>query len=233
MLKSLRKKTYANPIKNSSSERLEVDNWELSKFVLEKLVPVVGYRPFPLNELILMSSAVAYFRPTIIFDWGTHIGKSPRIFYEACRAFEIEAEIHSIDLPDNEEHVEHPGEERGKLVKNLEEVSLHQGDGVDTALKILKDSKNKGKVLFFVDGDHSYQSVERELSSILKFRDDAVILLHDTYYQSPDSNYNVGPHEAINDVLSRSKAGYEKISTETGLPGMTLLYPSKGTRSKK
>jgi hypothetical protein len=44
---------------NYSSSEFEANNWELSELVMQKLVPVIGVHPFPLNELLLMAGAVA------------------------------------------------------------------------------------------------------------------------------------------------------------------------------
>jgi cephalosporin hydroxylase len=169
------------------------------------------------------------FKPKLIFEWGTHIGKSALAFHLAAEALGVNTTIHSIDLPDDIEHVEHPHKDRGKLVKKISRVSLHQGDGVTTALKIIGKSgqsvKDGSGVLFFVDGDHSYESVKRELSLIIKKAPKAAILLHDTFHQSPDAKYNVGPYNAIEDCLKNSKK-YKRVDTATGLPGMTLLYKS-------
>jgi hypothetical protein len=136
--------------------------------------------------------------------------------------------VHSIDLPDDIEHGEHPGERRGILVRDIDKIKLHQGDGLDTSLKIMKRSKQNSKgagVLFFIDGDHSYKSVKRELSQIMTKAPQSVVLLHDTFYQSSDSKYNIGPYKANNDCLKGSKK-YKRIDTATGLPGMSLLYPA-------
>lgn len=215
---------------NPHCSEFEVNNWELSEILLSRIVPIAGVHPFPLNELLLMAAAVARFQPQLIFEWGTHIGKSARVFYEISNALNINTTVHSIDLPDESEHVEHPHSERGKLVRGIKKVILHQGDGLDTALQILakrKGETQKGKeVLFFVDGDHSYESVKRELSGIMKAAPKAVILLHDTFYQSPGSKYNIGPYEAINECLKTVPKEYKRIDTVTGLPGMTLLYPA-------
>ncbi|KKQ33961.1 MAG: hypothetical protein US50_C0067G0009, partial [Candidatus Nomurabacteria bacterium GW2011_GWB1_37_5] len=181
-----------NPAKNTNCTEFEVDNWIISSFVIKKLIPSVGIKPFPLSELCLLSSAVCYFRPTHIFEWGTHIGKSARVFYETAKYFNIPIEIHSIDLPDNISHIEHPGYKRGRLVRGLRNVTLHQGDGLDKSLEIIKGITNDFKPLFYVDGDHSYESVKRELSGIIESVPNAVILLHDTFYQSSQSNYNIG-----------------------------------------
>lgn len=223
------KKNKKQPIDlapNPSSSEFETSGWKLSELIIEKLVPAVGVHPFPLNELLLMSGAVARFQPQLIFEWGTHIGKAARVFYEVTRALNLDTAVHSIDLPDDAEHGEHPHERRGMLVKGIKKVRLHQGDGLNTSLGIMKKSKKNSdgsRVLFFIDGDHSYESVKRELSQILVEAPKATILLHDTFYQSPDAKYNVGPYQAINDCLKNNKK-YKRIDTKTGLPGMTLLY---------
>jgi cephalosporin hydroxylase len=215
---------FKDPVVNADCSEFEINNWVVSEFVVKKLVPVVGYHPFPLNELMLMASAVCRFRPKYIFEWGTHIGKSARIFYETSLAFGIDCMIHSIDLPDDVGHTEHPHEQRGMLVKDLKNVTLHQGDGLNKAIEIYKSIGDHVTVLFFVDGDHSYDSVRRELSAILSEVRNPAVLLHDTFYQSEKSKYNIGPYCAINDVLKKEKEIFKQLSTATGLPGMTLIY---------
>ncbi|MEX2006654.1 MAG: class I SAM-dependent methyltransferase [Candidatus Saccharimonadales bacterium] len=224
-----KKTTLVDAAQNPSSRQFEIDNWELSELIVKELVPVVGVHPFPLNELLLMCGAVARFKPTLIFEWGTHVGKSARIFYEISEALELKTVIHSVDLPDGVEHGEHPYHKRGKMVQGLSRVKLHQGDGLDTALEIMDGQKSPtrkgGHALFFVDGDHSYESVKRELDGIIEAAPRAVVLLHDTFYQLPDSRYNIGPYRAIRDCLKNSQVKYRRVDTATGLPGMTLLYP--------
>jgi hypothetical protein len=213
-----------NPAKNLACAEFEVNNWLVSEFVIGKLIPVVGSHPYPLNELMLMTAAICRFQPSQIFEWGTNIGKAARIFYECAQHYGISTEIHSIDLPDDVEHGEHPGSERGKLVRGLQGVTLHQGDGLDTARRIWQSSGKKPGTLFFVDGDHAYESVFRELTGIARDILDPLILLHDTFFQSTGSGYNVGPHEAISKVLSGDSSGFRRIDSGFGLPGMTLLY---------
>jgi cephalosporin hydroxylase len=186
----------------------------------------VGIHPFPLTELMLLSGAICRFRPSHIFEWGTHIGKSARAFYEITRHYGISSEIHSIDLPDETEHVEHPSDERGRLVRGLDRVHLHQGDGIDTALAIWQKAAKPTSALFFVDGDHAENSVYRELSAIVNTVAKPVVLLHDTFYQSPESGYNVGPCRAIEQVLAEHADRLKRLDSGIGLPGMTLLYPA-------
>ena len=99
-----RKDTSENLIVDKSRGELEVDNWIISDFILNKLIPIVGIRPFPLNELMILVSSVIVTKPTHIYEWGTNIGKPARIFYEICKYFNIFSEIHSIDLPDYIQH---------------------------------------------------------------------------------------------------------------------------------
>jgi len=204
----------------------EVDSWAISRLVLSRLLPVVGTHPFPLHELMLMAASVAWVRPTRIFEWGTHVGKSARIFFEVSRQFELDVQIHSIDLPDDVEHGEHPKSRRGALVRGLPGVHLHQGDGLDVALTICRRDGN-GQALFFVDGDHAYTSVRRELEGIVTNVPGAAIVLHDTFFQSAASGYNVGPACAITEAMDAHPGLYRRIDSGLGLPGMTLLLPNK------
>lgn len=213
-----------NPIVNDNSTELEVNINKLSSFVIKNLLPIVGVSPFPITELLLMSSAVVKLKPDYIFEWGTHLGISARIFHETCKKYEINTTIHSIDLPDDIEHIEHPGNQRGIKVKGLKNVILHQGDGLSTSLEIASKLKGHNKLLFFLDGDHSFESVSRELNGIYTAFPKSYILIHDTFYQSSDSGYNIDPYEAIRKFLEKKPNQYKKISTDFGLPGMTLLY---------
>ncbi len=218
------KKQFTHPAKNPGCTEFEVNNWITSEFIIDKLVPVAGVHPFPLDELSLMTATVCRFKPELIFEWGTNIGKSARIFLEIVNGFNLKCHIHSIDLPDDIFHSEHPKNERGKLVRGMTGVTLHQADGVTRSLEIIAKENPSGIVLFFVDGDHSYESVQKELTAILSNVPNSVVLLHDTFFQSKNAGYNIGPHEAVRDVLAKQSIKYKTISTQLGLPGMTLVY---------
>ena len=214
---------WPDPVRNPVASEFEVDLWILSRFLLEKIVPVVGTHPYPLNELLLMTAAACRLKPKVVFDWGTHIGASARIFYECRQAFKLDYEIHSIDLPPDASHVEHPGEEHGRLVKGLAGVHLHRGNGVEVALEQWQKLGLPKRPLFFVDGDHEYESVRDELNAIFSTVPDASALAHDTFFQSADSNYNVGPARAIDEIVGKFPSRFRAIKSGLGLPGMTLL----------
>jgi cephalosporin hydroxylase len=200
----------------------EADKWILSDFVLNKLVPVVGIHPYPLDELLLMCSTMAYFKPDIIIEWGTHLGKSARVFYEASVYLKLDATVHSIDLPLDHEHGEnlHEQSARALFVRGLP-VMLHIGDGLTVARNILAEA-GPGLPLFFVDGDHSFEAVHTELKSIKEIAPRAVVLIHDAFFQGPEASYNCGPYEALTKFVEENHLPIQ--STILGLPGMSLTY---------
>lgn len=209
------------PVDGSGEMAYGFNKMMLSEFIEERILPIVGSWPYPLDELLMMTGAICLVRPTKIFEWGTYIGTSARIFYETCRHYDIDAEIHSIDLPDTVEHAEHPHKERGRLVRGLKRVSLHQGDGVSVALSLLtEEDRRTGRILFFVDGDHAYASVKRELEAIVRDGCWSGILMHDTFHRND-------PYRALQDVFGE-REDVMLFSTVLGLPGMTLILPKKG-----
>jgi hypothetical protein len=221
---------YPDPVRNPGADELEVDVWVLSEFIIDHIVPILGVRPFPLNEQLLAAAAACHIKPSVIFDWGTHIGASARLFYECAKAFDLDYEVHSIDLPPDEFHVEHPGEEHGRLVRGLAGVHLHRGDGVTVALEQWDRLGRPPRPLFFLDGDHAYESVLRELETIVNAAGDATVLVHDTFYQSAESGYNIGPARAIDEIVARSLPRFTVIQSRLGLPGMTLLADAASVR---
>ena len=70
------------PFTSLNGARLECDTWELGQFVYRKLIQIVGAKPFPPHELMLMAAAMVWLRPKIVVEWGTNIGVSARVFHE-------------------------------------------------------------------------------------------------------------------------------------------------------
>ena len=195
---------------------LEVDKWRLSGTVIE-LAGIVGTSPYPLDELLLMSAAFVYHRPEVVVEIGTHVGKSARVWAELRQAFSTSTEIHTIDLLD-ESHPEFPGHTLGEHVRGMD-VTQHIGDGAVVAERLLAERRGK-RTLLFLDGDHAYDTVMRELA-LVDLVDDGGILLHDTFFQ-PGSAYNHGPFEAIRDFTA-SRPPRQLVHAHLGLPGMSYL----------
>lgn len=200
----------------------EADKWGLSRFLLEKVVPIVGVHPFPLDEQLLMCSTLSYFKPDLIIEWGTHIGCSARIWYETVTHIKLNTKIHTVDLPIDAVHIENlqAPNERGRLIKGLD-IQSHQGDGLTVCEQLLNSSSCKNP-LFFLDGDHAYTSVRRELTGLKALCPKAVVIVHDTFYQGNESGYNCGPYEALCEFVETFKTPLH--STVLGLPGMSMTY---------
>src|SRR3990167_7247666 len=142
-----------DPLVNNTCLEFEVNTHQISKFLLKKIVPIVGVNPYPLNELMLMTSVVCRVKPTHIFEWGTHYGKSARIFYETIKFFNLKSIIYTVDLPKDKSHKEHPGRKRALYIRSIPEINQFLGDGLNTSLKIyskLIGSNVQVKPLFYL-----------------------------------------------------------------------------------
>jgi len=193
-----------------------------STFVAESLLPRAGCWPYPPGELQLMTVAMLWWQPDVIFEWGTNVGNSARVFHWIAEAFEIDTQIHSIDLPPDVSHVENVKDLRGVLVRDFPDVHLHLGDGVNKALELFVTLKPQ-RPLFYVDGDHRADTVMRELEAIHAAVPGAPILLDDTHdWGIPDS-----PRPAMLQFLERYDSEYEVFEMVATLPGMSLLAPKK------
>jgi hypothetical protein len=92
----------SNKLRNDPDFRpqlMEGDKHSTSGYLL-KLVKIVGYHPYPFDELLLMTSAFQYHKPDIIIDVGTHQGKSARIWFELTQHYGTQTTIHTIDICD-------------------------------------------------------------------------------------------------------------------------------------
>lgn len=197
----------------------EVDCWILSEILLKKVIPKIGIHPYPLNEQMLMASVVAFVQPKIIIEWGTNVGKSARLFWEVKEALDLNCSIYTIDLM-NPNHPEFSGAARGKYLSNTDVMQI-VGDGVKTANKLLDGVSNP--VLVYIDGDHSHESVKRDLAIWDKLPSGSGILAHDVFYQIP-STYNVGPWHSFQELIQEQKSNISQVQWQIlGLPGMAFV----------
>ncbi|WP_407194082.1 hypothetical protein [Bradyrhizobium sp. STM 3566] len=86
-------RSWPDPARNPTASEFEVDLWTLSSFLLEKLVPVVGTHPYPLNELLLMSAGSSTSRQysvKVALDRWRELGepKRPLFFVDCDHAYE-------------------------------------------------------------------------------------------------------------------------------------------------
>lgn len=216
---------YEDPVKGLLGKKFEVNGWIVSEFVIKELVPVVGYHPYPLTELFLLTSICCWYKPKFIFEWGTNVGKSARIFHEINSKFGLSMKIYTFDLPNASVHPELPKEDQlGYYINNIREINLIRGDGITESLKIINEKKIKNaKLLFFLDGDHSYKSVFDELTNIYSDVKHACVVVHDTFNQTSKSKYNLGPHLAVKSFLSLHKDHHVLAEASMSLPGITAL----------
>jgi cephalosporin hydroxylase len=67
------------------------------------------------------------------------------------------------------------------LLRNTS-VHFHRGDGAEVAVRLIREV-NDPAPLCMLDGDHSYETVTRELRMISEAAPSATILVHDTFHQ--------------------------------------------------
>lgn len=190
--------------------------WPVWKRV-SAICTLLGIPGYPDAEIGLMVDTLEKFRPYWIFEWGTNRGSSARIFWEAARFIPLQVEIHTTELPDGIDYLEHPGEDCGLFVRGLERVTQHRGDGVETTLSLAR-LLPKRSTMFFIDGDHSAEVVQSELFEVGESYPGACILLHDTGHSVS------GPREALESFLACVPRQYEVTRVETPV-GMTRLMP--------
>jgi hypothetical protein len=221
--------------KNRHSWCCEADVGSLDRLVLEAILPRAGLL-YPLAEISLMALVVDRVRPTHIFEWGTNVGASAKLFHSITEVLGMDTAIHTWDLPEHTPHGQHPGAEHGKLVRGLSRVHFHRGDGVRGArqeYQRAKDTHPGVRVLFFVDGDHAYDSVIREVSEIISFQEEFHILAHDTFVQKPEPKGQFRESwMACATGLELSAREYRWLNVGFGSPGMTYLW-GKGKRREK
>jgi hypothetical protein len=206
--------------------------WDLSKFVVEKLIPTVDMWPYPLDELMLMAGSVVFLKPDIIIEWGTNQGRSTRIWLETIKHWGYKTHIHTVDLPPDVAHPENPQSSIGLFYKQVSDhskyVTQHLGDGLDVTKNLVDSNPNK-EILFFIDGDHHEDSVRREIQGLLHLHLPKYNLLFHDAYLSRRKDYYCGVFKAIDDLLLQNKSLSipNKTFINTGLPGMYFLQVIK------
>lgn len=169
------------------------------------MIPGYGF-----DEVGFIEETLLLLKPDFIGEWGTNRGSSARIFYELTQLHEISCKIHTVELPAVLAQLDpaHSGASTGALLADIP-VTCHQGDGVTEALEQYALSKTV-RPLFFLDGEHLYENVFREIVSVNRYDPDAWMLIHDTRH---------GPGIAAEQYNNRFPAHYEVtiLGSQTGM----------------
>ena len=196
---------------------LEVDKRHAAKLAIQ-MQRIIGVRAYSLDELCLMVAAFWFHAPQVVIDIGTHVGRSARVFWELKHCFDTSTQIHTIDICDPS-HPEYPGPNLGRYIRRTDVVQ-HIGDSSVVGREIISSRPN-ARYLLFVDGDHEYPSVCRDLSLLELVAPGSCALVHDTFYQ-PGSGYNHGPYEAVCQFVAEHEV-QQVVHLQTGLPGMSYI----------
>lgn len=147
---------------------------------LLRRVRAFGLPAYGDHEVRFFESVLKRHRPTHVFEWGTNVGASARLFYEAGLELGYECEVHTVELPDELSVLDrdHPGERYGKWIDGIP-VHAHRGYGLIESIRLHREL-NPERALFFLDGNHSYGVVLAELEGVYGVDDDAVMMIHDT-----------------------------------------------------
>jgi cephalosporin hydroxylase len=148
-------------------------------------VLALGVPAYRETEIAFMYETVRDVQPTHIFEWGTNAGSSARIWSEAVHQLGLDAQIHSTDLhAPGSACSEYPGFVQGQWVDGLPGVTLYQGDGLETTLRLCVELR-PARPLVFLDDSHQLLQNARALRMLRFEVPDAVILVDDAATGEP------------------------------------------------
>lgn len=132
------------------------------------------------QEVEFFESVLGRHRPTHVFEWGTNVGASARLFHEASLELGYECEVHTVELPLDLAHLDrdHPGHRYGQWIEGTS-IHAHRGYGLITSLTLYAQYTPE-RALFFLDGNHEHAVVLAELEAISETAPSAVMMVHDT-----------------------------------------------------
>lgn len=167
------------------------------------------------EEVEFFEDILTRLRPTHVFEWGTNVGASARLFYEASLELGYECEVHTTEIPDELSVLDrdHPGHRYAMWIKDLP-VHTHRGYGLIASIALHENLKPE-QALFFLDGNHSYGVVRAELEGVSDLDSDAVIVVHDTIRYTG---------QAVTDFVKRyPKYDREDCNHDSGLAALWPL----------
>lgn len=168
------------------------------------------------DEVAFIAKTLLKLQPSHVFEWGTNVGASARIFHEVTRLAGIRSTVHTWEHPDMTTR-DHPGHRHAELVDGIATVIPYIGEGLIGALS-LYTSTTPARALFFLDGDHSYATVLKELRAIAKVAAEAVILVHDLRHPTERTG------DAVHDFAAEQNGRYV-LAELASQAGMGRLWP--------
>jgi cephalosporin hydroxylase len=130
-------------------------------------------------ELWMIAQTMEELRPDLICEWGTNVGYSARILWEARGMLGLTCPVHSIDISANPPILRSAdsGKMQGHHVQGTG-VQLHQGNGPVQAVN-LAALHGALRPLLFIDDHHDFEHVSMELTLIYESIPRGTMLLHD------------------------------------------------------
>lgn len=181
---------------------------------LLKRVRAFGLPAYGNQEVEFFENVLGRLRPTHVFEWGTNVGASARLFHEASLELNYKCEVHTVEIPDDLALLDrdHPGQRYGQWIEGLP-IHTHRGFGLIESIRLHKELGPE-RALFFLDGNHSYGVVLAELEEVAALDPGAVMMVHDTILYTG---------EAIS-TFHRSNARYKREDCLYD-SGLAALWP--------
>ena len=188
----------------------------LSEIVL-RISRIIGTCPYPLDEQMLMGYAFIRSKPDIVLDCGTNVGKSARFFYEFARQVRHPCEVHTIDLM-GPTHPECPWSSLGRYIRGLP-ITQHIGDSYEIGIKLIEAFPAR-RYLIFIDGDHTYAGVKKDIQLLDRAKPGSAALFHDATFFLPKLSPDIC--RAIDEYVEAYPVAYV-YHQGMGLPGMSYV----------
>ena len=127
-----------------------------------------------LNEYPIFFSLIAQFKPANVVECGTCNGASALVYAVALHLSEVDGKVYTFDIVN-----------RGWLDANTnfaDRVVHHLGSFSEIAAPVIETLNDK-PLLYFIDGDHSYEGCKADVEAIKPFlKAGDVIVFHDWHH---------------------------------------------------
>ncbi len=186
------------------------------------------------EEILTLCKIIERGQPASMLEIGTAQGGSLFLF---SRVIKDNAEIISIDLPDGKFGGGYPAHRMQfyrDFVKKGQQLSLLRMDshGRQTFKKVKTCLSDNKLDFLFIDGDHTYEGVKKDLEMYQSLMsDEGIIAMHDIAMHKPNSSCKV--HEYWEEIKDHYFASREIIQSDNQLwAGIGVLYISEKSKMR-